>query len=71
MDRQFTGVDGQFTGVDKSPFSQNVPWTARLEREDDNEVPPPLVRILVKVDNGSSDEKDNAEDRIVVEDVED
>ena len=57
--------------MDKPAFSSFVPRTARVELDDDNKVPPPLLRHPIEVEEDSSDDKDETADSFVVEDVED
>ena len=40
-----------------------------MEPDNDNKVQPPLLRCLIKLDDDSSDDKDNTADRIEVKDV--
>ena len=53
--------------MDELPFSPTVPGNIKLEPDDDNGVPPPIVKRLDGDD--SSDDKDDVKDEIVVEDV--
>ena len=57
--------------MEEPAFSPTVPGTARVEHDDDDKLPPPLLRRSIEVDNDSSYDKDDAVDIIVVKDVED
>ena len=63
---KLTGVHGQSTGVEYTPFILYVPGNPKLEPYDDCDVPPPLVQHTNDDDN-SDDERDDKRDIVIGE----